>query len=303
MERYKNNGFCEFLKEKYRGHEDSSEIRFFDTDKSLLVIADKRNSDPLCLIIDDRVEKGKDLGLLSKREKTYGNECFVIARQSGLPLFWIRYVDCEILTNEDFVYLWHSGKGNSTFELVRLKDMITVFSGYGIKAILEKRTPQKRKNDSLSSAFHLWQRECLRIGIFTDLDLVRKQNGKVVEVIELKRSTQDFDEWSPYRKDYNNFAILLNFCHRLGGVDFHIVFNAQMANLPSGSDPGKFVYYRKIHKKKKGIYYDKIDRLKLYRVERRGNDPHPVLLGVIRIEDFLDYKRYRAFIGQAVGTE
>lgn len=87
MERYKNNGFCEFLKERYLGHEDSSEIRFFDTDKSLLVIADKRNSDPLCLIIDDRVEKGKDPGSLSKSEKTYGNECFVIARQSGLPLF------------------------------------------------------------------------------------------------------------------------------------------------------------------------------------------------------------------------
>ena len=301
MERYKDNGLCDFLKERYKNNEKSSEIKFFDTDKSLLVVASKRDSVPLCLIIDDRIKKGTDAGVLSDTEKYHGNECYKIAQQAKLPLFWVRYVDREILHNNDHVYLWHSNNKQGTFERIQLRQMIELFAEYGIEAKLEDKTPQKRKNDSLSSAFHIWQRECLRIGIFADIDLIRMRDNKVVELIELKRSYIDFDKWNPYNADINNFAILSNFCNKLGNVDFHIVFNTQLDKIPYGLEARLRKYYRMIHKKDKGVYYDKIDRLKLYRIERRENIyyyplPYPVLLGVITIEYYLEYNTYKNFI-------
>lgn len=304
MERYKDNGLCDFLKERYENNENNSEIKFFDTDKSLLVVASKRDSTPICLILDDRIEKNTDVSLLTYNERNHGNECYRIAQQANLPLFWVRYVDCEILQNKDYVYLWHSNNKKSTFERIQLGQMIDMFAKYGIKAKLENRTPQKRKNDSLSSAFHIWQRECLRIGIFADIDLIRMHDNKVVELIELKRSYIDFDKWNPFNADINNFAILSNFCNSLGDVDFHIVFNTQLDELPSGLEARLLRYYRMIQKKDKGIYYDKIDTLKLYQIERRENVyyyplPYPVLLGKINIEDYLEYNTYKAFIDEA----
>lgn len=303
MERYKDNGLCDFLKERYKNNEENSEIKFFDTDKSLLVVASKKDSVPICLIIDDRIEKGTDASLLSGNEKYYGNECYKIAQQAKLPLFWVRYVDCEILENSDYVYLWHSNNKKGTFERIQLRTMIDKFAEYGIKAKLENRTPQKSKNDSLSSAFHIWQRECLRIGIFADIDLIRMHDNEVVELIELKRSYIDFNNWNPYNADINNFAILSNFCNKLGDVDFHIVFNTQLNELPRGLDTTLLMYYRMIQKHDKGIYYDKIDILKIYQIERRENIyyyplPYPVLLGTIKIEDYLEYKTYKAFVNE-----
>lgn len=304
MERYKDNGFCDFLKETYQDREEECEIRFFDIEKSLLVVAEKKDSTPLCLIIDDRVKTEEEADVLSAEEKIYGNECFRIARQADLPLFWIRYVDCEILRNEDEVYLWHSGMDSGTFMRAPLQTLVKLFGQYKIKARLENRTPQKRKNDSLSSAFHLWQRECLWVGIFTDLDLIRMRGGKVVELIELKRSYQSCREWNPYNDDINNFAILSNFCERLGGVDFHILFNTQLAKLPKWLTPADRPYYREIEKKNKGVFYDRIDQLKLYQVERREGVyyhplPYPVFLGMIGIEDFLNYETYQTFLAAA----
>lgn len=303
MERYKDNGLCDFLKEHYKNNEENSKIKFFDTDKSLLVVASKKDSVPICLIIDDRIEKGTDAGLLSGNEKYHGNECYKIAQQAKLPLFWVRYVDCEILENSDYVYLWHSNNKKGTFERIQLRKMIDKFAEYGIEAKLENRTPQKSKNDSLSSAFHIWQRECLRIGIFVDIDLIRMHDNKVVELIELKRSYIDFNKWNPYNADINNFAILSNFCNKLGDVDFHIVFNTQLNELPCGLETRLLMYYRMIQKKDKGIYYDKIDTLKIYQIERRENIyyyplPYPVLLGTIKIEDYLEYKTYKAFVDE-----
>lgn len=311
MERYKDNGFCDFLKERYAGNEKQSGLKFFDTDKSLLVVAKKQDSMPLCLIIDDRVAQNRvngdnDIGFLSDKEKDYGNVCYMIAQQAKLPLFWIRYVDREILRNDDEVYLWHSNKHSdkkgSTFDRVRLRSLVDLFHDHKIEAELENKTPQKRKNDSLSSAFHLWQRECLKIGIFADLDLIRVHGNRVIEVIELKRSSIPFDNWRPCNADINNFAILSNFCHMLGDVDFHIVFNAQIRKSQGKAAPGVSVYYKEIQKKD-GTYYDKIDLLKLYKIERWEKVyyyplPYPVPLGTIEIEKFLKYEEYRSFVDQ-----
>ena len=75
--------------------------------------------------------------MLSDNEKYYGNECYKIAQQAKLPLFWVRYVDCEILENSDYVYLWHSNNKKGTFERIQLREMIDKFAEYGIKAKLE----------------------------------------------------------------------------------------------------------------------------------------------------------------------
>lgn len=308
MERYKDNGLCDFLKEKYKNNEADSDIKFFDTDKSLLVVAEKKDAEPLCLIIDDRVKKEADLENVTESEREHWKLCCMIAQQAELPLFWIRYVDCEILNNSDYVHLGSFNKDQKKYDRIQLSQMPTIFSRFKIKAELENRTPQKRKNDSLSSAFHIWQRECLRVGIFADVDLIRLRGGRVVELMELKRSYIPFDKWNPYNNDINNFSILCNFCRKLGNVDFHIVFNAQVnAGLyGSGAELGK--YYRRIEKRGKGDFYDKIDILKLYRVERRENVyyyplPYPVLLGTISLEDYLEYGAYEKFLRERESEE
>lgn len=304
MERYNDNGFCDYLKEKYVS-EEHSEIKFFNTDKSLLAVASKSTFEPLCMIIDDRIESDEDANTLSKSEAAFGNQCYTIACKARLPLFWIRYVDRDVLTNEDFVHLWHMNSPNGQFQQTQLKELPQLFGAYGIEAQLENKTPQKKKNDSLSSAFHYWQRECLRVGIFADLDLIRIHGGEMVELIELKRSTKDFNVWQPYQKDINNYAILSRLCERLGQMDFHIVFNAQIPAVPQGTGEGDLKYYRKIVKKGKGDYYDKIDVLKVYRVEPGTNPfdstlPGWNLLGTIGIEDYLEYETYADFTEKAV---
>lgn len=303
MERYEKNGFCEYLK----AHPEKHMIKFYDTEKSLLVIANKRNNQPIMLIIDDRVSKEEYEEELNQYEKDFGNTCFLLAQKSKLPLFWIRYIDKDILTNEDEISLWESDNKKGVFSKVKMKSLVDVFLKHNIQAELENRTPEKRKNDSLSSAFHIWQRECLKVGIFADLDLIRMTDDgqQVMEIIELKRSFYKLNQWRPFYFDINNFAIVSNFCELLGSVPFRIIYNEQVTKIPESTDRRLLEYYYKLDKKNRNNeeYYDKIDIVKVFEVNRKEDVyfytlPYPELIGEIAIDEYIDKDRNK-YLGKA----
>lgn len=289
MERYETNGFCEYLKQYQKPHT----FRFYDTTKSLLVVAKKQDNEPMMLIIDDRIPK-KDLSNeLDAYEKDFGNICYHMSKVSGLPLFWLRYADREILTNEDWVTLWESGH-RMDFRPIQMKDLVSVFRSYNIEAKLENRTPQKQKNDSFSSAFHIWQRECLRVGVFADIDLIRldKTRTHVASIIELKRSHYSLEQWRPFAFDLNNFSIISNFCRKLGNIPFYILYHEQIPRKSAAiEEPNRRFYFPT---QKKGVpYFDKVDRLKIFQVEQREHVyfyslPYPVCRGIYRIDDWIE---------------
>ena len=293
MERYETNGFCEYLKQYKNQHN----FRFYDTTKSLLVVAKKQDNEPIMLIIDDRVTKEEYESGLNQYEKDFGNICYRMAKAAKLPLFWIRYVDRDILENDDWVTLWENGKkcdgDQNGFQKIQMKRIVSVFRNYGIDAILENRTPQKRKNDSLSSAFHIWQRECLKVGVFADIDLIRmsKDNRHVAAIIELKRSHYSLKRWRPFAFDLNNFSIISNFCKRMGNVPFYIIYHEQIPYSPTSLNEMERRYYFPVQKKGTP-YLDKVDYLKVFQVEQKENVyfyslPYPVCMGIYQIDDWI----------------
>lgn len=290
MERYTDNGLCNHIKEAVdKGA--ITDLQFYDIEKSLLVVAKKKDNMPIALFIDDRCEN--PLAGLTAEEKKYGNVCYSLAKQAKLPLLWIRYVDVPILTNDDFVYVYDAGKA-AEFKKVKMRQIVDILHEHGIACELENRSPRKGKNDSLSSAFHLWQRECLKVGVFTDIDLIRIDGSEVKEILELKRSFYSLDSWRPFYFDINNFAIIKNLCNRLGNVSFKIIYNTQVREIPYNASVTD-IYHKTVKQQSGEVYYDKLDRLKVFDVELRDDVyfyplPYPVFKEFITIEDFLHKK-------------
>lgn len=299
MERYEKNGFCEYLKQYEKPHT----FRFYDTTKSLLVVAKKQDNEPLMLIIDDRVSPEEEKRGLDSYEKEFGNTCFRMAKRAGLPLFWIRYVDHDIVSNSDWVMLWEEREG---FRPIQMGQLVSVFHQHKIEASLIQKTPQKKKNDRLSSAFHIWQRECMNVGVFADVDLIQlDQNGaQAVSLIELKRSHYSMERWRPFAFDLNNFSILSNFCARLGGIPFYILYHEQVSSLPYGVPEDMLRYYVPVEKKGEPCY-DKVDQLKVFLVEQKNDVyfyslPYPVCLGTYQIDDWISKEQEK--VGGVIGS-
>lgn len=266
MERYSNNGICLYIKKQVEKGANSN-ILFYDITRSLLVIADKKNNEPIALLIDDRVEIEENV--FSEEEKRYANICILIATRANLPLFWIKYKDREILMNEDQVLFWDSINKTGRFQSIKMGELESIFKKSGISCSLVHKTPQKWKNDSLSSAFHIWQRDCFKVGVFTDVDLIRMEGDEIKEVIELKRSFFQLEKWHPFNNDINNFSIISNLCRMIGNVPLSIVYNLFTSDesIISRTKPQYIFPSNKGEKR----YYDIVDKLKVFTVEMREN--------------------------------
>lgn len=287
MERYKDNGICNYI-EKAVNKGVKTDLKFYDIEKSLLVVANKKDNVPIALFVDDRCENPDRE--LTPEEKQYGNICFSLAKQANLPLFWIKYVDVPVLKNEDEVYIWDASNGPK-FDKLKMKEIVDLLKKHNIQCESEDKSPRKEKNDSLSSAFHLWQRECLKVGVFADIDLIRIVNKEVKEIIELKRSFYSLENWRPFYFDINNFSIIFNLCKRLGNVPFKIIYNSQVKNIPE-LEKGKDIYFKTIKQQTGEICYDKIDKIKVFDVEEKEKVyyyplPYPVFKEIIPVRSFL----------------
>lgn len=259
MDTYENNGVCQYLSGK------ANDIFLTDLTKSMIIIADKKTQTPLTLVLDDRVDN-IDSDIDEKENETIEiGKC--ISDKSRLPFFIIRYVDGEdnSFNERDLMVGRYVPGENTDVEYVKsdIQYFVNNLTQCGIPASLENRSPQKEKNDKLSSDFHLWQRECLRVGIFTDIDMIRydKENREILRIYELKRSKESFEEWKPYYKEIFNYRILANFCELLS-IQFYIVFNGQKKKNSKIKILNK--YYYKVMKKDGKEFYDDVTQLRIF---------------------------------------
>ena len=84
----------------------------------------------------------------------------------------------------------------------------------------------KPVNRGMDSLFAEWLRANLGGIVISNIDLLRtnSDDGAVEFIYELKRSFYSLEGWSPFRKDFANFALLSHVASR-AGVDFRILYN------------------------------------------------------------------------------
>ena len=258
METYDNNGICQYLNAKAKN------IFLTDLTKSMLIIADKKTQEPLVVVLDDRVDSISDQ--VTSEEKETIEIGKVISDKTKLPFFIIRY--CDGLDNsfserEINIGEYHPNANDLTFMVSTIDYFVKRLNDNGIIASYERRSPQKQTNDKLSSDFHYWQRECLRVGIFTDIDMIRydARNGVIERVYELKRSKEFFEDWKPYYKEIYNYRILARVCEMMG-VQFYIVFNGQ--KRIDQMTRRLINYYYLVTKRNGEKYYDDVMELRIF---------------------------------------
>lgn len=117
---------------------------------------------------------------------------------------------------------------NEKTKKVSLNDLFEIFKK--LKLDVNQGLCGKLINDKASSAYHKWQRATLGNKIIvSDIDLIRTSVAGPVEIIELKRSTQDISKWSPYKEDYLNFSLLKSVSIK-AGINFSISYNKMLKN-------------------------------------------------------------------------
>ncbi len=286
MDIYENNGVCQYLEKK--GHN----IFLTDLTRSMLIIAEKDTQKPIALVLDDRTDDYKKP--IEESEEETINIGKSISNKSGLPFFIVRYVDNEqslFNTRALLVGFYNSSIDEVEYKEANIDYFVQLLNNNGIRAKYENRTPQKKKNDKLSSDFHYWQREYLNVGIFSDIDMIRYDRDKkeITRLYELKRAKEPFEEWKPYYKEFFNYKILANMCEMLG-VQLYIVFNGQKK---AGQRTRRSLnYYYKVVKSDGEEFYDDVMELRIFKmckpVGGSTDDLVPVEAEHITIDHFID---------------
>ena len=111
----------------------------------------------------------------------------------------------------------------------------TIFSELGLNI---SGTTNKKINKNSSSKYHDWQRDNLgKDTVVSDVDLLRVNNGKIKEIIELKRSYIDIEQWKPFPADYSNFN-LVGHAFVSQKIPFTIAYN-KFTKTPYNDDTSK----------------------------------------------------------------
>ena len=210
MRYYQGNGVYRFLENcEQRGS-------FYWTGRNLwlLIYGDEYN-EPRVLT----VASGMKLDVqITEDEKRALNVAKQLTKNTDLPINFVRFDPAKPFEQ---VRYWEQGM--HTMPVLSDMDLRERFEQYGL-TMNEKRA-KKSINDKGSSTYHEWQRTHMGDSILAvDIDLLRLDNGRISEMIELKRSHKDIKIWEPYEDDYNNF-ILLSRLARKTNLDFYIVYN------------------------------------------------------------------------------
>ena len=184
-----------------------------------------------------------------------------IADGSGLPVSFIRFDPGRPLRQAGY---WERGMREiPVVSAAFLKDR---FHRLGLE--MNEMTAHKEINDKSSGAYHEWQRAHMGDAVtVADIDLLWYADKKPAEIIELKRSYIELEQWQPYRQDYKNFILLSKLAGRCG-LRFYIVYN----------------------RRTKTPFYDDISRLKIFRFDHRC-DPCCQFLGYCLIGEFVQGQR------------
>lgn len=230
---------------------------WMSADKWLLVYGDEHHNPKVVSV----VSQGNISEELTTNEKNALKVVKNIVKNTDVGMNFIKYDPNRALSE---VKYWEIGEERPiTINMGQLKNR---FLSYGLK--MNSITTNKEINDKSSSTYHKWQRENMGSYItVTDIDLIRFNDNKVGEFIELKRSKDDIRKWQPYKNDYNNF-ILLSRLAKKANIDFYIVYN-----------------YRR-----KNPFYDDISKLKLFEFDHRLKT-YCRFMGYGKIEDFAKKER------------
>ena len=106
---------------------------------------------------------------------------------------------------------WH--KGN--YECFNGKSLYDEY--FKRSLVIESGITVKPFNKYSSSYYHDWQSKQKFTGGVTDVDALRlDNNGKVIEIMEIKRSRIPVKRWRPYSADRGGYEILSNLAELIG---------------------------------------------------------------------------------------
>ena len=182
----------------------------------ILLYADNTAHVRLVAFVSGRSTTQAGQGILSRLEAAQ-SKAVGLDKDAGAAFATIQFDDkAASIDNVDL--------DGHTVTLGELKDWFAA-TGLAVKG----RTTAKAINDASSSAYHNWQRENLGAIKVSDLDLLRldPNTGRVVEILELKRSFIPLDKWRPYPEDFPNFNVVSNLAARVG-ARFTIAYNVRV---------------------------------------------------------------------------
>jgi len=228
--------------------------KFFWTSGNLwLLVYGDENFDPKVLTVASAGRLGKTTAIEEKKAVRVAR---LITEGTEVPINFVRF-DPE--KDMEKVQYWEPGMKNiPEISSEKLKSRLMM---YGLK--MNGAMAHKRINDRSSSPYHDWQRKNMGDSVIaTDIDLLRHDGNRLTEIIELKRSYKDIEEWEPYQKDYKNFILLSKLAGKKN-VGFYIVYN----------------------KRTKEPFFDDVSKLKIFEFDHRMPE-YWRLLGYRTIEQF-----------------
>lgn len=290
MSMYEENGINNYIK-----NNNIEGFSFYENSQSLLVIYDTFKCEPLLVVLDKRYEDEASIENPDEYENNLNAFALDIAKKLNVHLMSVKYLNSyttfdnsskiRIRTDEKKDNIIRSGNDNDLFKVIkRLVGEKTTIRKYN-----NSKNPAKKENDALSSAFHLWTRKNVGIGAFVDIDLARINNGRITELIELKRSFFKLENWKPFNNDINNYAILADISKRLD-VPLYVTYNRQSNSKLYGIEDK---YQIETIKQNTGdIVYDIIDKIAVFKIESRdigfmNNVGAASRLGTCKLDDFL----------------
>lgn len=248
MNYYTGNGVYDFLaacKER---------TNFFWTSANLwLLVYGDENYDPRVLT----VASGNQLDIpITEDEKRAVHVAMQLTENTDVPVNFIRFDP-----NKPIEQVRYCAQGMEQIPIISSLELQNRFSRFGLK--MNNMHAQKSINDRSSSPYHQWQRTHMGNSVtVSDIDLLRFENGILKEIIELKRSYINLDQWKPYQDDYPNF-ILISKLARKKELGFYIVYNHR-TKMP---------------------FYDDVSKLKIFEFDH-GVPEQCKLLGYKTIQQF-----------------
>ena len=211
--------------EIYRALENArvEKFKFSYKDSWSLVYGSKRSDSILLLYVLACDENRYYSNKLKEKNSDYLNCLKYLAHKSNVPLCFIKFRN-DINEIEKVMF----SKDSENFREIYLYDLKNIFvKDYNLPVPVEALSTKKYLNDSISSAYHKWQRENLGANIVvSDIDLlvVNPKTKSPEAIVELKRSKKiPIEKWEPLPEDYPNFRLISSLCKR-AKLRFKIVF-------------------------------------------------------------------------------
>ena len=190
MPEYKGNAIYDYIMANNLDY-------FFCVENEWILLYGDEKSMPRLVVYASKVSDINSA--FSIAEKNGGNKSYGIAKYLKLPFIIVRFMVKSV-----YVRVWQQ---DATWQVMTYDQLRDLFEYYGV---VRPGTPKKKVNQYVSSPYHEWQRDNMGSITVTDFDLVKYRNARVEEIIELKRSHENIKTWLPYRRDYPNFALLIN---------------------------------------------------------------------------------------------